>query len=57
MKRLIIFVAALLLVLTSSAQLRTSYFMDGSYLRNDMNPALIPGKGYIVLPAISGIGL
>ena len=50
MKRLIIFVAALLLVLTSSAQLRTSYFMDGSYLRNDMNPALIPGKGYIVLP-------
>lgn len=57
MRRVIIFVAALLLAFTSSAQMRTAYFMDGSYFRNDMNPALIPSRGYIVLPVLSGTGL
>ena len=39
---------------SASAQLKTSYFMEGSYFRTDMNPALAPTRGYIALPLISG---
>ena len=51
--------AALLLVAmmfaeSASAQLKTSYFMEGSYFRTELNPALRPTRGYIALPLISG---
>lgn len=42
---------------TTSAQMRTAYFMEGSYFRTDMNAALAPTRGYIKIPAIGGIGL
>lgn len=45
----------LLLVITnvSYAQfLRTSYFMEGSHYRQQLNPALNPGRGYINFPGI-----
>lgn len=42
---------------SASAQLRSSYFMEGSYFRNDLNPALTPTRGYVALPGISGVGL
>ena len=41
----------------ASAQSRNSYFMEGSYFRNDMNPALAPTRGYIALPGMSGVGV
>jgi hypothetical protein len=31
--------------------------MEGSYFRNDLNPALAPTRGYLALPGMSGIGL
>lgn len=37
-----------------SAQLKSSYFMEGSYFRTELNPALRPTRGYIALPLISG---
>ncbi len=42
---------------SASAQLRSSYFMEGSYFRSDLNPALAPTRGYVALPGISGFGL
>lgn len=57
MKRLI-FGALLLVAMLSaanvSAQMKTSYFMEGSYFRTEMNPALAPTRGYIALPIVSG---
>lgn len=35
--------------------LRTSYFMEGSYYRMQLNPALTPGRGYINIPAIGSL--
>jgi len=32
--------------------LRTSYFMEGSHYRQQLNPALSPGRGYLNLPVI-----
>lgn len=32
--------------------LRTSYFMEGSHYRMQLNPALTPGRGYLNLPVI-----
>ena len=41
----------------SSAQMRTSYFMEGSYFRTDMNAALAPTRGYIKVPVVGGLGV
>ena len=53
----ILAVAALFLSEGAMAQSRTSYHMEGSYFRNELNPALAPTRGYLALPGISGIGL
>lgn len=45
---------AMMFTESASAQLKTSYFMEGSYFRTDLNPALVPTRGYIALPVISG---
>lgn len=50
--------ALLLLGLSTTAQaqyLRTSYFMEGSHYRMQLNPALTPGRGYINLPVIGSL--
>ncbi|MBR5454824.1 MAG: hypothetical protein IKV60_03420 [Rikenellaceae bacterium] len=39
------------------AQIKTSYFMEGSTYRYDMNPALTPQRGYIKFPALSGFSM
>lgn len=57
MKKIVILITSMLLALSASAQLRTAYFMDGSYFRTDMNPALVPTRGYVALPVISGTGV
>ena len=51
------FMGALLLmmgfVLPTNAQfLRTSYFMEGTHYRMQLNPALAPTSGYFNIPAI-----
>lgn len=35
--------------------LRTSYFMEGSHYRQQLNPALTPGRGYINFPGIGSL--
>ena len=60
MKRVLILLVGLIALVgieNVSAQSRNSYFMEGSYFRNDMNPALAPTRGYIALPAMSGVGI
>lgn len=59
MKRvLILLVAAISLCsMNVAAQSRNSYFMEGSYFRNDLNPAIAPTRGYLALPAMSGVGV
>ena len=60
MKRITFLVATILMVMSVSgvvAQSRTSYFMEGSYFRTQLNPALAPTRGYLALPAVSGIGI
>ena len=45
---------AMALTQSVSAQLKSSYFMEGSYFRTELNPALRPTRGYIALPLVSG---
>lgn len=56
-KIIVLLVTATLVAINASAQLRTSYFMEGSYFRNELNPALTPTRGYIAIPALSGVGV
>ncbi len=58
MKRLFIILFALAGVATAAtAQMRTAYFMEGSYFRTDMNAALAPTRGYIMIPAAGHLGV
>ena len=57
LKYIIVFITFAVGVATASAQMRTAYFMEGSYFRTDMNAALAPTRGYIKLPAIGGLGV
>ncbi|EJX05001.1 hypothetical protein EVA_06898 [gut metagenome] len=50
--------AIFLLLVTVSGQaqfLRTSYFMEGTHYRQQLNPALAPGHGYLNLPVIGSL--
>ena len=56
--KIIVIIAAIVCgIATSSAQMRTAYFMEGSYFRTDMNAALAPTRGYIQIPVIGGLGV
>ena len=60
MKRILILLVGIISIVgidSASAQSRNSYFMEGSYFRNDMNPALAPTRGYLALPGMSGVGV
>ena len=50
----LLLLGAMIITQSASAQLKSSYFMEGSYFRTDMNPALAPTRGYIGLTPISG---
>ena len=52
---ILLFVVALPMAVV--AQVRTSYFMEGSTFRTDMNPALAPTRGYINFPLLGGVSL
>lgn len=52
---LLIFVMAL--PTAALAQVRTSYFMEGSTFRTDMNPALAPTRGYVNFPLLGGLNV
>ena len=56
-KIIIVIIAIIGGLFTASAQMRTSYFMEGSYFRTNMNAALAPTRGYIKIPAIGGLGV
>ena len=50
-KLLLVFGLLFAIINESNAQfLRTSYFMEGSHYRQQLNPALTPGRGYLNLP-------
>ncbi len=58
MKRYIILLIFVITLPTAlSAQVRTSYFMEGSTFRTDMNPALAPTRGYVNFPALGGLNV
>ena len=43
-------------VLPANAQfLRTSYFMEGTHYRQQLNPALIPTQGYFNIPVLGSV--
>ena len=54
---LVLCVAASMFAVNTSAQMHSSYFMEGSYFRNELNPALAPTRGYVALPIMGGIGM
>ena len=56
-KFLIVLIAIFGGLATTTAQMRTSYFMEGSYFRTDMNAALAPTRGYIKIPVLGGVGV
>lgn len=51
-----VFFIMMLCTLSANAQfLRTSYFMEGTHYRQQLNPALTPTKGYINIPVIGSV--
>lgn len=51
-----VFFIMLVCTLSANAQfLRTSYFMEGTHYRQQLNPALTPTKGYFNLPVIGAV--
>ena len=51
-----VFFVMLVCTLSANAQfLRTSYFMEGTHYRQQLNPALTPTKGYFNLPVIGAV--
>lgn len=60
MKKIFILLASALCLIgvgSASAQSRTSYFMEGSHLRGQLNPALTTTRGYLNIPYLSGTGV
>lgn len=60
MKRLLFAILSLVAIAVSEraeAQSSTSYFMEGSYFRTELNPALRPTRGYLSLPGMGGVGI
>lgn len=57
MKKTYLLLTALLLTVSLAAQNPTSYFMEGSTFRSQLNPAFAPLRGYINLPAIGGVSV
>ena len=50
------FLLMMVCVLPANAQfLRTSYFMEGTHYRQQLNPALIPTQGYFNIPVLGSV--
>lgn len=53
-----VFSIMMLCTLSANAQfLRTSYFMEGVHYRQQLNPALSPGRGYINIPVVGAFNV
>ena len=60
MKKIFILLASALCLVgvgSASAQSLTSYFMEGTYFRTQLNPALTTTRGYFNMPVMSGTGV
>ena len=57
MRKIVLTLIFVVSALSLSAQMRTSYFMEGSYFRTELNPALAPTRGYVMLPVLGGVGV
>ena len=60
MKKIFTLLASVLCLVgvgSASAQSLTSYFMEGTYFRTQLNPALTTTRGYFNIPAVSGTGV
>lgn len=55
MKKISVLFAAILLAAGVAAQNPTAYFMEGSTLRSQFNPAFAPARGYFNIPGLGGI--
>ena len=55
MKKIPIFIIALLLTAAAGAQNPTAYFMEGSTFRTQFNPAFAPHRGYFNVPVAGGV--
>lgn len=55
MKKAYLLLAALLYTAGLAAQNPTTYFMEGSTFRSQLNPAFAPLRGYVNLPGIGGV--
>lgn len=57
MKKSYLLLAAVLLASSAAAQNPTAYFMEGSTLRSQFNPAFAPLRGYVNIPGIGGLNV
>lgn len=57
MRKFNLLLTALLLAASAAAQNPTAYFMEGSTLRMQFNPAFAPHRGYINVPGIGALNL
>ena len=55
MKKLYTLIAAALLATGAAAQNPSAYFMEGSTLRSQFNPAFAPLRGYVNIPVVGGL--
>lgn len=56
MRTMGVFFLMMICTLPANAQfLRTSYFMEGTHYRQQLNPALAPSRGYFNLPVIGSL--
>ena len=55
MKKIYLLLVASLLASSLMAQNATSYFMEGSTVRSQWNPAFAPQRGYVNIPFIGGL--
>ena len=57
MKKTYLVLAALLTFCTAAAQNPTAYFMEGSTLRSQFNPAFAPLRGYVNFPMLGSLNV
>lgn len=55
MRIILILVICIFSVIKGFTQVKSDYFMRTSYLRNSLNPALIPDQGYLIVPVLPNI--
>ncbi len=55
MKKIYTVIVAVLLVSVAAAQSPTTYFMEGTTVRSQFNPAFAPYQGYVNMPFLGGI--